>query len=68
MKCKFCNSKSLYKIGSYKGYQRYKCNDCYKSFTEGITSKTGRKPLGEKPLTNAEKQARFRDKKKGKES
>ena len=37
IKCKYCNSNLISKIGhsSYNNKQRYKCNNCHKTWTEG---------------------------------
>ena len=35
MKCIKCNSEHIRKDGEYKGYQRYRCLDCKKSFNYG---------------------------------
>ena len=37
LKCKYCNSDTISKIGhsSYNNKQRYKCNNCNKTWTEG---------------------------------
>lgn len=37
IKCKYCNSDSISKIGhsSYNNKQRYRCNNCNKTWTEG---------------------------------
>jgi putative transposase len=31
--CKYCQSKNIIKFGTYKGNQRYFCNDCKRKFT-----------------------------------
>ena len=41
IKCKYCNSNLVFKIGhsSYNNKQRYKCNNCNKTWTEGEDSR-----------------------------
>ncbi|MGL5834672.1 MAG: transposase [Waterburya sp.] len=61
MTCPKCQGDRIVKNGSNcKGNQQYLCKECQTSFTG---NKIGRPTVGDHPLTNAEKQARFRRKK-----
>jgi transposase-like protein len=60
--CPHCQSTSIRGNGkTSSGTQRYRCNDCKKSFT---LTKIGRPLLGEKPLTNYESVKKSRQKSK----
>lgn len=37
MNCKYCQSEHIRKYGTYKGIQRYYCNDCKRKFVSGDT-------------------------------
>lgn len=61
--CIACHSEKVVKNGKNKcGTQRYQCKDCQGTFT-GTTM--GRRPIGDRAMTNAEHQAKFRGKGKG---
>jgi len=50
-----------------QGFQRYKCPACGKTFSDNPNpQKAGRKPEGDRALTNAERKQRQRSKAKGK--
>jgi len=37
--CKYCQSSNVIKFGTYKGIQRYFCNDCGRKFVLGTLPK-----------------------------
>lgn len=46
------------------GFQRYKCPDCGRTFSDNPAPKVaGRKPIGDRPMTEAERKRRQRQKK-----
>ena len=61
MNCKHCGSPNVKKNGHYKGRQRYRCKDCGKSCTAGDRPRGGQ-PIGDRPMTGAERWRRWRDK------
>ncbi|MGL5076994.1 MAG: IS1/IS1595 family N-terminal zinc-binding domain-containing protein [Waterburya sp.] len=59
MKCLTCGEKAIKSGKTKSGKQRYRCKYCQITFTG---NKSGRPTLGDRPLTNAEHQAKFRQK------
>lgn len=60
--CPRCYSSAIRKHGLTKrGTPRYKCIDCFKTFTG---TKLGRPPQGIRAMTNAERQKKHRNKKR----
>lgn len=57
--CVKCHSDRIVKNGTNGYSQRYLCKDCGAVFTG---TSLGRKPIGDRPMTNAEHQAKFRAK------
>lgn len=53
MECLACYSKNVVRNGKYKSYQKYKCNDCNKQFSERSFSFFCRTRFDEKIIMNA---------------
>jgi transposase-like protein len=60
--CPHCQETRTLKCGKNSAdTQRYKCPGCSKKFVENPKPPTGAKPIGDRPLTNAEHQKRWYD-------
>lgn len=70
MNCPKCGSSStIAHSATAAGSPRRKCNDCGKAWVTGKgNGKGGRKMLGDRKLTPAEKQRRYRERKKNQPS
>ena len=67
MQCKNCQSSNTRKKGKTKlGYQQYYCKDCKKTFSNSPYK--GRPPQGNKAMTDAERSANYRKRKKAQEN
>lgn len=62
-----CHNTTPHKHGKDRqGFQRYKCPVCGHTFTDNPKPrKAGRKPIGEKPMTDAERKRKQRQSKSG---
>lgn len=62
MNCPYCNCDRTKKNGkTVSGEQAYRCKECDRRFSG---NPPGRKLLGDRKLTSAEKSKRYRDKKR----
>lgn len=61
--CPHCNGKTIKKGKTTAGYQRYYCKSCKKTFSDSPNPQ-GSFPQGDRALTNAERQKKWRQQNK----
>ena len=59
--CIFCGNKARKDGRTPTGKQRYFCPHCNKHFVERELRKRGTKPIGSKPMSNADRQSKWYD-------
>lgn len=62
MICPNCQSSRIRKTGftPKTRHQRYRCNDCNTTWSDGVK---GSEPIGDRPMTDAEKMREYRRRK-----